>query len=63
MTLDDATTERYSAFFIEEEGILSSLRGRQEVLETQGSSAPSLPIGARTMGILMRPEAEWTRSG
>lgn len=36
VTLDDATTEIYSAFFVEEEGTLSSLRGLQEVMETQG---------------------------
>ena len=36
VTLDDATTERYSAFFVEEEGTLSSLRGLQEVMETKG---------------------------
>ena len=36
VTLDDATTELYSAFFVEEEGTLSSLRGLQEVMETKG---------------------------
>ena len=36
VTLDDATTEIYSAFFVEEEGTLSSLRGLQEVMETKG---------------------------
>ena len=36
VTLDDATTEIYSAFFVEEEGTMSSLRGLQEVIETQG---------------------------
>ncbi len=36
MTVDDATTEIYSAFFVEEEGTLSSLRGLQEVIETHG---------------------------
>ena len=36
VTLDDATSEIYSAFFVEEEGTLSSLRGLQEVMETQG---------------------------
>ena len=34
VTLDDATTEIYSAFFVEEEGTRSSLRGLQEVMET-----------------------------
>jgi transposase len=36
VTLDDATTEIYSAFFVEDEGTLSSLRGLQEVMETKG---------------------------
>ena len=36
VTLDDATTEIYSAFFVEEEGTMSSLRGLREVIETKG---------------------------
>lgn len=36
VTWDDATTEIYSAFFVEEEGTLSSLRGLQEVIGTKG---------------------------
>ena len=36
VTLDDATTEIYSAFFVEEEGILSSFRGLREVIGTKG---------------------------
>jgi transposase len=36
VTLDDATTEIYSAFFVEEEGTLSSLRGLQQVIERHG---------------------------
>jgi transposase len=36
VTLDDATTELYSAFFVEEEGTLSSLQGVREVIENQG---------------------------
>ena len=36
VTLDDATREIYSAFFVEEEGTLSRLRGLREVMETQG---------------------------
>jgi len=35
-TLDDATTEIYSAFFVEEEGTLSSFRGLREIMETKG---------------------------
>jgi hypothetical protein len=36
VTLDDATNQIYSAFFVEEEGTLSSLRGLHEVIATQG---------------------------
>ena len=36
VTLEDATTEIYSAFFVEEEGTLSRLRGLREVIGTQG---------------------------
>lgn len=36
VTLDDATNDIYSVFFVEEEGTRSSLRGLREVMETQG---------------------------
>ncbi len=36
VTLDDATTEIYSAFFVEEEGTMSSLHGLRTVIETKG---------------------------
>jgi transposase len=36
VTMDDATSELYSAFFVEEEGTMSSFRGLREVIETQG---------------------------
>lgn len=36
VTLDDATTEIYSAFFVEEEGTMSSFQGLREVIETKG---------------------------
>ena len=35
-TLDDATSEHYSMFFVEEEGTASSLRGVREVIEAHG---------------------------
>jgi transposase len=35
-TLDDATTELYSAFFVEEEGTMSSFQGLREVMEARG---------------------------
>lgn len=36
VTLDDATSEIYSAFFVEEEGTMSSFRGLQEVIAQHG---------------------------
>jgi len=36
VTMDDATSELYSAFFVDEEGTMSSFRGLQEVLEVKG---------------------------
>jgi transposase len=36
VTLDDATSELYSAFFVEEEGTMSSFRGLRDVIETKG---------------------------
>jgi len=36
VTMDDATSELYSAFFVDEEGTMSSFRGLQEVIETKG---------------------------
>jgi hypothetical protein len=36
VTLDDATNERYSAFFVEEEGTMSSFQGLREVIEAKG---------------------------
>ncbi len=36
VTLDDATSEIYSAFFVEEEGTMSSLRALREVIDAKG---------------------------
>ena len=36
VTLDDATSEHYSMFFVEQEGTASSLRGVREVIEEHG---------------------------
>jgi transposase len=36
VTMDDATSELYSAFFVEEEGTMSSFQGLREVIETRG---------------------------
>lgn len=36
VTLEDATNELYSAFFVEEEGTMSSFQGLREVIEAKG---------------------------
>lgn len=36
LTMDDATNEHYSLFFVDEEGTASSLQGVKEVIEKQG---------------------------
>jgi len=36
VTMDDATNEHYSMFFVDEEGTQSSFQGVQEVIETRG---------------------------
>jgi len=36
LTMDDATNEHYSLFFVEEEGTLSSFQGVREVIEKRG---------------------------
>lgn len=36
VTMDDATNEHYSMFFVDEEGTLSSYRGVREVIEARG---------------------------
>ena len=36
VTMDDATSEHYSMFFVEEEGTASSFRGVQDVIEARG---------------------------
>jgi transposase len=36
VTMDDATNEHYSMFFVEQEGTVSSLQGVKEVIEQQG---------------------------
>ena len=36
VTMDDATNEHYSMFFVQEEGTVSSFRGVQEVIEQRG---------------------------
>ena len=57
ITMDDATSELYSAFLVAEEGTLSSFCGLVEVIERHGlfmelytarRSAPTTEVGAGT---------------
>ena len=52
VTMDDATSEIYSAFFVDEEGTMSSLRALSEVIGERGLfcslyADPSLPTSLR----------------
>ena len=55
ITLDDATSEHYSMFFVEQEGTASSFRGMAEVIETQGP--PSSLYTDRGSHYWLTPEA------
>ena len=50
VTLDDATSEVYSGFFVEEEGTHSSFQGVHEVIEAHGLLVHSIPIEAVIIG-------------
>lgn len=45
VTMDDATNERCSAFFVEGEGTMSSFPGLREVIEAKGLFRSLYPIG------------------
>lgn len=55
VTLDDATSEVYSAFFVEEEGTMSTFRGLLEVFENKG--LPSSFYTDRGSHYFLTPEA------
>ena len=60
VTLDDATSEIYSAFLVAEEGTASSLRALAEVIAEQGCSARSTPTAAATTSTRRSPAAAST---
>lgn len=62
-TLDDATTELDSAFFVEAEGTLTASRGCGRSLRRRGSSVPSIRIVGRITGTRKRPGARSIRRG
>ena len=55
MTLDDATSEHYSMFFVQEEGTASSFQAMAEVIETRG--LPSSLYTDRGSHYWLTPEA------
>ena len=61
VTMDDATSDIYSALFVEEEGTMSSFQALDEVIAAKGYSIRCMPIAAPITGILGRRGARWTR--
>ena len=59
VTMDDATSEHYSMFFVEEEGTSSSFRGVQEALPPMACSARAhtLSVATRRAGWSSKPSA------
>jgi len=61
ITMDDATSELYSAVLVDEEGTLSSLRGLVEVIDATACSWNSTPTVAATISSPPRPAARFPR--
>jgi hypothetical protein len=61
VTMDDATHEHYSMFFVPEEGTALSFQGVREVIVSRGLRARSIPIGAGTQGTRQKRAARWIR--
>lgn len=58
VTMDDATNEHYSMFFVEEEGTQSSLMGVKETIEAKGLFCSfTTATEAHTTGIHLKPVA------
>ncbi|MDE2794675.1 MAG: helix-turn-helix domain-containing protein [Gemmatimonadota bacterium] len=62
VTMDDATGEVLSGFFVEEEGTWSSFRGCVRRWRRGGCSTACTRTGARTTGIRRRRAGRWTRA-
>ena len=60
VTMDDATSDIYSAFFVAEEGTMSSFQGVSEAIRAKGLFC-SL-YADRASGTRPRPAARWTRT-
>ena len=62
VTMDDATSDICSAFFVAEEGTMSSFQGVSEAIGPRACSARSTPTAPATTGTRPRPAARWTRT-
>jgi len=62
VTLDDATSEIYSAFFVAEEGTMSTFRALTEVIAKHGLFCALYATAARTTGPRRKPAARWTKT-
>ena len=64
VTMDDANNEIYSAFFVAEEGTMSSFIGVQNVIETHGLFyfVRFIQIVGRTIGIRQKQAIRSTRT-
>ncbi len=60
VTMDDATGEHYSMFFVEEEGTVSSFRGVRETIEEHGLFASLYTDRGSHYWLTPRPAAKWT---
>ena len=61
VTMDDATSEIYSAFFVEEEGTMSSFRALREVIRERGLFCSLYAeAGPATTGTRPKRAARWT---
>ena len=61
VTMDDATNEHYSMFFVPEEGTASSFQGVREVIVSRGLRAHSTPTGAAIDFARQKRAARWIR--
>jgi len=61
VTMDDASNEHYSMFFVDEEGTQSSFQGYMRLSTTMESLPHFILIAAATTGIPQRPARKWTR--
>jgi hypothetical protein len=61
VTMDDATNEHYSMFFVPEEGTASSFQGVREIIVSRGLFSSLYTDRAAITGTRQRPAARWIR--